>query len=932
MATPWRSLRLCMSRSIRARAAASSVGGAATRIFAAAAAAACAPIAAAHGFGQRYDLPLPLSLYLFGAAAAVAFSFVVVGLFARRRESVAGDYGHINLLAYPPARLVARPGFVFALRFIALCLLMVTIVAGFWGNQNPYRNIAPTLVWVIWWVGLAYVCAFAGNLWALVNPWRTGFDWVTAAYWRITARTMEPRLSYPERLGVWPAFFLLLAFSWTELVYPDAAAPAHIAWLAVFYSILTWAGMFAFGGDIWLRHGEVFTLVFSTFARLAPTEVRVLDPAVCERCEAHCRNPDGACIDCYDCFRRADAQQRVWALRPFGAGLLDSRPVSASMMAFVLLLLSSVLYDGALGTPEWRQLEKLLAAFAPGLGDWAPIAIRTLGLVGFWLVFFGAYVAVGAIMNRVAAAERRSPWDLAQTFALTLVPIAIAYHLAHYLSFLLRQGQYILPLLSDPFGYGWNLFGTAGYRVDIAIVGAAFAWYAAVAAVVSGHIAAVYLAHRKAMRVLGTRGAALCSQIPLTALMVVYTFFGLSILAEPITEHRAAAQPTIAGAAISVPQDALLPVPGDGRLQPVGAGRQARLKLTYRVLGSAFHDGMRTNAADLLYPYMFAYRWGVRTQPATAHYDPYVDAATAPLREHLAAVRVVGVDTTSKSFQVGEVNFLREIFEVEVYTTTTPEDAEQDAAFAPPWSTLPWHLIVLMEEAVSRGWAAFSSDEARRRGVEWLDLVRSDSTNRRLAALVETFEREAYRPEALRSLVSSGEARKRWAALGAFYKAHGHFLVTNGPYQLKGWSAGRVELEVFRDLSYPLGVGSYDVYAVPRRGFVTKVERLNGRISLSGEVETIMKFQRSYELVRAPIPSLAADDLKRAALECRYTIVDSQKRVVQAGVAHLSGDGKFQVNLDRKLPAAGRYTMFAQITVNGNAMNGDIRQIPISGS
>src|SRR5713226_3395963 len=95
-----------------------------------------------------------------------------------------------------------------------------------------------------------------------------------------------------------------------------------------------------------------------------------------------------------------------------------------------------------------------------------------------------------------------------------LVPIAIGYHVAHYLVFLLIQGQYIVPLVSDPFGKGWNLFGTAGYRVDIAIIGARFAWYAAVAAIVTGHVTAVYLAHAKAMRIIPGRWAALRSQVP----------------------------------------------------------------------------------------------------------------------------------------------------------------------------------------------------------------------------------------------------------------------------------------------------------------------------------------------------------------------------------------------------------------------------------
>jgi hypothetical protein len=526
------------------------------------------------------------------------------------------------------------------------------------------------------------------------------------------------------------------------------------------------------------------------------------------------------------------------------------------------------------------------------------------------------------------AAGRRSARDMAQSFALTLVPIAIAYHLAHYLAYLLTQGQYVVPLASDPFGYGWNLVGTAGYRVNIAVVGARFAWYAAVTSIIFGHIAAVYLADVRAHQVLGSRPAALRSQVPLTALMVVYTFVSLSILAEPIVERRPPAQPTaVAPEVLSIPEDALLPEPGTGRLQPVGPGRSARLKLTYRVLGSAFHDGTRTTAPDLLYAYMFAYRWAVRGD-AEAQYDPAIAAATAPLRQRLAGVRVAGVDTASKSFRIGDVNFIRELFVIDVYADIPPEDPEQDAVFAPPWSTLPWHLMVLMEEAVGRGWAAFSQAEAARRGIEWLDLVRSTELKTRLAALVDQFEREAFRPEILQSLVSADDARKRWAALAAFYRSHGHFLVTNGPYQLKSWSGESATLEVFRDLSYPLGVGSFDTYAIPRRGYVTKVERDGRGLRLSADIEIVMKFMRDYQIMRQPMRLVDATVRKRAAPECRYVVVDADGRIALTGVSLAQEDLTFAIELDGRLPA-GQYTVMAEILVNGNATNSEIERISV---
>src|SRR5262249_29024481 len=261
-----------------------------------------------------------------------------------------------------------------------------------------------------------------------------------------------------------------------------------------------------------------------------------------------------------------------------------------------------------------------------------------------------------------------------------------------------------------------------------------------------------------------------------------------------------------------------------------------------------------------------------------------------------------------------------------VYITSPPIDAERDAAIAPPWSTLPWHLIVLMEEAVTRSLAAFSQGEAARRGVPWLDLARSPEVSRRLLALGQGFARDGYRPQ---GLVTVDQARARWNALIAFYKEHGHFLVTNGPYRLARWSPDGVVLEVFRDLTYPLGVGSYDVYAVPRRGYITNVERLGGRIRLAGDIETVMKFQRDFKIVREPLASVAVEVRVRAAPECRYTVIDDAGKIALAGIVLLDKETACEIDVDGRLQA-GRYTMLATLIVNGNAMNPDIKRIPIT--
>jgi len=145
--------------------------------------------------------------------------------------------------------------------------------------------------------------------------------------------------------------------------------------------------------------------------------------------------------------------------------------------------------------------------------------IDTVSLAAFPLAFLAIYLLV-------CPAPR--------AFVLTLVPIAVAYHLAHYFSLLLTAGQFIIPLASDPLGRGWNLFGTASYKVDLGIVSPYVFWYGAVALILIGHVIAVYLAHVQALRLYRERRAALKSQVPMIALMVVYTTLSLWILAQPV--------------------------------------------------------------------------------------------------------------------------------------------------------------------------------------------------------------------------------------------------------------------------------------------------------------------------------------------------------------------------------------------------------------
>ena len=376
----------------------------------------------------------------------------------------------------------------------------------------------------------------------------------------------------------------------------------------------------------------------------------------------------------------------------------------------------------------------------------------------------------------------------------------------------------------------------------------------------------------------------------------------------------------------SVPPEALLPEPTQGLLQQVEEATRVSVKLTYRGLTSAFHDGTSMTVADLLYPYSMAARWGTRRSANLLEYDSSIEASTTLLRTKLAGVRVLSVEQEAKVF--GELKLTQDVPIVEVYLKDISPDFPHLVAVAPPWSTLPWHLMVLMEAAVQRGFAAFSAAEAEHRGLPWLDLVRDQRLKDQLSALVADFEVQGYRPEALQGLVSKAEARQRWGVLKSFAIARGHFLVTNGPYVLDKWDDSAVVLQVFRDLSYPLGIGSYDKYAFPPRALITKLEARHHRLELLAELEKVEKAQRSYHLVRQPLDNQAMVGVYRVKPVATYVVLSPQGEVLKAGTASYVGDGIFAIELQRKIPA-GDYTILTTIYVNDNYIEPDVKMVSL---
>jgi hypothetical protein len=461
--------------------------------------------ASAHSFGQVYTLPVPFWLYAWAAAATLVVSFVIAGIFlggAARPGGAPATQGRERRL---PAGLVR------ALQALSVGLLALCIATGFAGTSNPYTNFNMTFFWIGFVLGFTYLTALVGDVYPLINPWRALGELLERAVPGFT----RGRLRYPERAGYAPALALFAAFIWLELL--GKTRPFSLAVALSAYTLLNLGAIALVGAQAWFRYGEIFSVMLRLLARLAPVAF------------AH---ESGA------------PPAPVFRLRPPLSGLLQRSPEPASLLVFCLFLLSATAFDGLHQSRPWVQFffgtlyqsvlsgwvgSNAIAAFPAMLKLFA--AWQVLWLLLSPLVYLGAYLAAIALMHRLTGV---AAGVLAARFLHALLPIVLVYHVTHYYTLIQVQGVKVVALLSDPFGWGWNLFGTARWLRGTAVPDLATVWHVQVGLILLGHVASVVIAHLEALRLFEDRRTAVLSQLPMLALMVAYTVAGLWILSLPL--------------------------------------------------------------------------------------------------------------------------------------------------------------------------------------------------------------------------------------------------------------------------------------------------------------------------------------------------------------------------------------------------------------
>jgi hypothetical protein len=462
-------------------------------------------IPVAHGLLiGRQDLPIPQWLFAWGASLVLIVSFVALSLLWREVRFEADRWRPVSERL---SRALVNPVTSGLAGALGVVLLGVVIWAGLSGTDAPDLNFSLTFVFITAWLGLVVLSVLFGNVFRALNPWRAIARVGSAGFRLVAGQPGRAPLRYPERLGRWPAVAVIVGFVWLELIYGIGGfssvglAPRKATIAVIVYSVYTLMAMALFGIETWLDRGEGFSVFYGMFSRLAAPEVR-----------------DGRL-----------------GLRRLLSGTTHWATVSGSI-GMVIIAIGTTTFDGSQEGVFKSPIDSLFrhlndaglgAVTAHRLAESVFLALSLAGVAAiFWLGVLGMRSVPGSPPLR----------ELGARFAHTLIPIGLAYLVAHYFSYFVfgEQAQFTY-LLSDPLGNGSDYFGTASGGIDYASLSATAVWYVQVAALITGHVTGLVLAHDRAIAVYGDVRRASLSQRWMLAVMVAFTCLGLFLLSQSNT-------------------------------------------------------------------------------------------------------------------------------------------------------------------------------------------------------------------------------------------------------------------------------------------------------------------------------------------------------------------------------------------------------------
>ena len=429
----------------------------------------------AHGVGTRADLPLPPILAVVGGALVLVITFAVLAVLWRRPKFTGGKGG--RPVPAGLQRALDAPLLRMALQGATLAAVTLVCVIGLAGPQVTEHNLTPWVFYIIFWVGLVPASLLCGPVWRVLNPLRLVHTVLAAVLRLDPARGL---VALPERVGYWPAAVSIIVFAWMELVYPRGSEPATVAVFVLGYVVVHTVAALLVGGR-WFERGDGFEVYSALLGAMAPIG------------------------------RRTDG--RLVLRNPF-EGLDAIRP-APGLVGVVVALVGSTAYDGLSHTSWWNWNIPTGTVNATLELVCTVLLIALIYLLGTW--------------SLVGPGDQQDGPRSAATFAHSIVPIAAGYAIAHYFSALFFESQQAFILSSDPFGKGWNLFGTAGNVIDYTIIAIPTIALVQISGIVTGHLMAAVSAHDRAVQ-LFPPSAARSVQYPLLVAMVGLTMGAVGLV------------------------------------------------------------------------------------------------------------------------------------------------------------------------------------------------------------------------------------------------------------------------------------------------------------------------------------------------------------------------------------------------------------------
>ncbi len=364
------------------------------------------------------------------------------------------------------ARAIALGGFLFA------------ILAGIFGTPVGNRNFAIVAVWIAWWAALMLVIVpFLGRSWCAVCPIPMPGEWLQNGAMLGPLNNTNPKKyrRFPKIFrNIWLqniAFTLLALFSAVILTRPSVTA-----WVLLGMILLAAGLSLVYERRAFCRHLCPVGGFIGLYSQLAPVELRVIDTQVCKShtvksCYQGSENgygcpwnifPGGMKINtncglCMECLRTCDYDNIALNLRAFGADTQTQTKVKLDEAYKAFIMLGSALIYSAVMLGPWGVLKD--AAYQVGTLPWIGYAVVLLALT--WVLLPGSFYLVTQIANRLAPTTEK-PRQVFTTYASALLPLGLTAWVAFSISFVFANISYLFPVLSDPFGWGWNMISTAG--------------------------------------------------------------------------------------------------------------------------------------------------------------------------------------------------------------------------------------------------------------------------------------------------------------------------------------------------------------------------------------------------------------------------------------------------------------------------------------